>query len=153
MLRGCFENRGFDLHGFTLMDSRDPVLHCHLYRSRLKSVQPEAFIGQPCSTVFQVQNRSETDDARSIGPAYQTTPAKLQHCQSRGTRPTARLPGRRRQHVPKEASEGSVKLPNPMRRKDAELDRHRMWVEHAAIIALATALRPIFCVHPQTEKF
>jgi hypothetical protein len=40
-----------------------------------------------------------------------------------------------------------------MRRKDAELDRHRMWVEHAAIIALATALRPIFCVHPQTEKF
>jgi hypothetical protein len=28
--------------------------------------------------------------------------------------------------VPKEASEGRVKLPNPMRRKDAELDRHRM---------------------------
>src|SRR5260370_25270328 len=25
-------------------------------------------------------NRPETDDARSIGPAYQTTPAKLQHC-------------------------------------------------------------------------
>src|SRR5271165_6628969 len=24
-------------------------------------------------------NRPETDDARSIGPAYQTTPAKLQH--------------------------------------------------------------------------
>src|SRR5271166_4391664 len=27
-------------------------------------------------------NRPETDDARSIGPAYQTTPAKLQHCLS-----------------------------------------------------------------------
>jgi hypothetical protein len=26
-------------------------------------------------------NRPETDDARSIGPAYQTTPVKLQHCQ------------------------------------------------------------------------
>src|SRR5260370_42071090 len=26
-------------------------------------------------------NRRETDGARSIGPAYQTTPAKLQHCQ------------------------------------------------------------------------
>src|SRR5208283_3793674 len=25
-------------------------------------------------------NRPESDDARSIGPAYQTTPAKLQHC-------------------------------------------------------------------------
>src|SRR5260370_20149407 len=25
-------------------------------------------------------NRPETDDARSICPAYQTTPAKLQHC-------------------------------------------------------------------------
>jgi hypothetical protein len=25
-------------------------------------------------------NRPETDDARSIGAAYQTTPAKLQHC-------------------------------------------------------------------------
>src|SRR5208337_3664925 len=25
-------------------------------------------------------NRPETDDARSIGPVYQTTPAKLQHC-------------------------------------------------------------------------
>src|SRR5208337_315265 len=25
-------------------------------------------------------NRPETDDARSIGPAYQITPAKLQHC-------------------------------------------------------------------------
>src|SRR6202011_370193 len=29
-------------------------------------------------------NRPETDDARSIGPAYQTTPAKLQHCHLRG---------------------------------------------------------------------
>jgi Peptidase family M41 len=48
--------------------------------------------------------------------------------------------------VPKGASEGRTKLPNPMRRKDSELDRHRMWVEHAAIIALTTALRPIFCV-------
>src|SRR5208282_5426220 len=28
-------------------------------------------------------NRPETDDARSIGPAYQTTPARLQHCQQR----------------------------------------------------------------------
>jgi hypothetical protein len=43
--------------------------------------------------------------------------------------------------VSKEASEGRVKLPNPMRRKDAELDRHRIWVEHAAIIALAGPLR------------
>jgi hypothetical protein len=42
--------------------------------------------------------------------------------------------------VSKEASEGRVKLPNPMRRKDAELDRHRIWVEHAAIIALAGPL-------------
>src|SRR5271166_4970065 len=25
-------------------------------------------------------NRQETDDAKSIGPPYQTTPAKLQHC-------------------------------------------------------------------------
>jgi len=42
--------------------------------------------------------------------------------------------------VPKEASEARTKLPNPMRRKDAELDRHRIWVEHAAIIALAGPL-------------
>jgi hypothetical protein len=41
--------------------------------------------------------------------------------------------------VPKEASEGRTKLPNPMRRKEPELDRHRIWVEHAAIIALAGA--------------
>src|SRR3984893_7319137 len=30
-------------------------------------------------------NRPETDDARSIGPAYQTTPAKLQHCLRKNT--------------------------------------------------------------------
>src|SRR5208337_2127645 len=31
-------------------------------------------------------NRPETDDARSIGAAYQTTPAKLQHCPVEGAR-------------------------------------------------------------------
>jgi hypothetical protein len=34
-------------------------------------------------------NRPETDDARSIGPAYQNTPAKLQHCPGPSTDQTA----------------------------------------------------------------
>src|SRR5208283_3824553 len=38
-------------------------------------------------------NRPETDDARSIGPAYQTTPAKSQHCLSDHASKVATLPG------------------------------------------------------------
>jgi hypothetical protein len=44
--------------------------------------------------------------------------------------------------VRKEASEGHAKLPNPMHRKYPELDRQRIWVEHAAIIALTGPLTP-----------
>jgi hypothetical protein len=42
--------------------------------------------------------------------------------------------------VEKEGSKGRIKLPNPMHRKDPKLARHRIWVEHAAIIALAGPL-------------
>src|SRR5271165_2043896 len=50
-----------------------------LYDKEKRRYQPTARRMTSGSNCLHL-NRLETDDARSIGPPYQTTPAKLQHC-------------------------------------------------------------------------